>query len=121
LYLWPRFGHYLQKTEIMITSPHNPRLKLVRALAGRPKERREAGAFLAEGVRLVEDAFAARWPFHFALYSAEISKRGKKLIEDLRDSGVDVEEVEPNILQSAGETESSQGSSRSWSVRSLML
>ena len=93
----------------MITSPHNPRLKLVRALAGRPKERRESGAFLAEGVRLVEDAFAARWPFQFVLYSAETSRRGKKLIEDLLASGVDVEEVAPNILQSAGETESSQG------------
>ena len=40
----------------MITSPHNPKIKLVRALQGRAKERREAGAFLVEGVRLVEEA-----------------------------------------------------------------
>jgi TrmH family RNA methyltransferase len=93
----------------MINSPHNPRLKLVRALAGRPKERREAGLFLAEGVRLVEDAWAAQWPFQFILYSAETSQRGKKLIEQMCASGLDAEEVTPGILRSASETESSQG------------
>ncbi|MBI4731488.1 MAG: 23S rRNA (guanosine(2251)-2'-O)-methyltransferase RlmB, partial [Chloroflexi bacterium] len=43
----------------MITSAQNPKLKLVRALLGRSKERRDAGAFVAEGVRLVEEALAA--------------------------------------------------------------
>jgi RNA methyltransferase, TrmH family len=93
----------------MITSPHNTKLKLIRALAGRPKERREAGAFLAEGVRLVEEAFAAEWPFEFALFSAETSNRGKKLVEQLQASGVDVEEVTPEILRTASEMENTQG------------
>ncbi len=95
--------------ETMIISPHNPRLKLIRALAGRPKERREAGAFLAEGVRLIEDALAVKWPFLFVLYSSGMSNRGKKLVDQIIASGVDVEEVEPGVLQSASETESSQG------------
>ena len=43
----------------MITSPQNIKIKLIRALQGRAKERREAVAFLAEGVRLVEEALAA--------------------------------------------------------------
>lgn len=93
----------------MITSAHNPRLKLARALAGRPKDRRDAGAFLAEGVRLVEDALAAGWPFEFVLFSAETSNRGKKLIELLKAAGVEVEEAAPEILRSTSETESSQG------------
>jgi TrmH family RNA methyltransferase len=93
----------------MITSPHNPKLKLIRALAGRPKERREAGAFLAEGVRLVEEAHAAQWPFLFVLFSSEASNRGKKLLEQLQAAGVEVEEVLPEILRAASETESSQG------------
>jgi RNA methyltransferase, TrmH family len=93
----------------MIVSPHNPRLKLIRALAGRPKERREAGAFLAEGVRLVEDALAAGWQFQYVLFSADASKRGKKLIEQIIASGVETEEVVPDILRSTGETETSQG------------
>lgn len=93
----------------MITSAHNTKLKLVRALAGRPKERREAGAFLAEGVRLVEDAFAAGWPFDFVLYSAETSNRAKKLVEQLRGAGLEVEEVQPEVLRASSETESTQG------------
>ena len=93
----------------MITSPHNPKLKLIRALAGRSKERREAGAFLAEGVRLVEDALAAGWPFQFVLYSAETSRRGKKLVEQLQAAGLDVEEVKAEALRAISETETSQG------------
>ena len=68
----------------MITSSQNPKLKLVRALAGRPKERREADAFLAEGVRLVEEALAANWPIRFVLYSDGLSERGKELVEKLK-------------------------------------
>jgi hypothetical protein len=40
----------------MITSNHNSKIKLVRALLSRARERREAGAFVVEGVRLVEEA-----------------------------------------------------------------
>jgi TrmH family RNA methyltransferase len=93
----------------MITSPHNPRIKLLRALAGRPKERREAGAFLAEGVRLVEDAFAAGWSFQFVLFSADASNRAKKLVEQMRFSGIETEEVSPAVLRSGSETETTQG------------
>lgn len=93
----------------MITSPHNPKLKQIRALAGRPKERREAGAFLAEGVRLIEEARAANWPFAYVLFSAETSNRGKKLVERLSAEGVEVEEVQPDVFRSASETETSQG------------
>jgi TrmH family RNA methyltransferase len=93
----------------MITSPHNPKLKLIRALAGRPKERREAGVFLAEGVRLIEDAFTANWPFAFVLFSGETSNRGKRLVEQLAASGVEVEEVAPEVLRALSETESTQG------------
>jgi TrmH family RNA methyltransferase len=94
---------------MMITSPHNPKLKQIRALAGRPKERREAGLFLAEGLRLIEDAHAANWPFAYVLFSAETSNRGKKLVERLNAEGVEVEEVLPDIFRSASETETSQG------------
>ena len=82
---------------------------MTRALAGRPKERREAGAFLAEGVRLVEDAFAANWPFRFVLYSDDLSERGKKLVAKLEEKKVEIEKVESELLQSLSETETSQG------------
>ncbi len=64
----------------MITSSQNPKIKLVRALSGRSKERREAGAFVVEGVRLVEEAVISNWGFQFALYDDSLSERGKSLI-----------------------------------------
>ena len=93
----------------MITSNQNPKLKLVRALAGRPKERRKEGAFLAEGVRLVEEALAADWPFRFVLYSDELSKRGLELVEKLKATSCEVEEVEQSLIKSLSDTETSQG------------
>jgi RNA methyltransferase, TrmH family len=93
----------------MISSSQNPIIKLARALTGHPKERREAEAFLAEGVRLVEEACAANWPFRFVLYSDELSERGKKLVEKLEDKKIEVEKVESRLLQLLSETETSQG------------
>jgi TrmH family RNA methyltransferase len=93
----------------MITSSQNPKIKLARALTGRPKERREAGAFLAEGVRLVEEAVNSNWSFRFVLYSDELSERGKKLVEKLEEKKSEVEKVENSLLQSLSETETSQG------------
>jgi TrmH family RNA methyltransferase len=93
----------------MISSSQNPKIKLVRALTGRPKERREAGAFLAEGVRLVEEALSANWPVRFALYSDELSERGNELVRKLEDKKVEFEKVENRLLQSLSETETSQG------------
>lgn len=93
----------------MITSSQNPKLKLVRALAGRPKERREAGAFLAEGARLVEEALASGWPIRFALYAQGLSERPAQVVEALVRAGVETESVEAGLFNSVSETESSQG------------
>lgn len=93
----------------MITSPQNPKLKLVRALQGRPKERREEGAFLAEGVRLVEEALQANWPVRFVLYASGLSKRGEALVARMQASGLDVDEVSGDLLQAVSETETAQG------------
>lgn len=93
----------------MIASSQNSKIKLVRALAGRSKERREAGAFLAEGVRLVEEAHTAGWPFRFALYSDDLSERGHELVQKLRERNIDVEQADGRLLQSLSDTETSQG------------
>src|SRR5574340_111542 len=93
----------------MITSASNSKVKLVRSLTGRTKERREAGAFLAEGVRLVEEALASDWPFQFVLYAGEPRPRAHELIGRLQDHGIDAEEISEKLLASLSETESSQG------------
>jgi TrmH family RNA methyltransferase len=93
----------------MISSPQNPKIKLARSLLGRARERREAGAFLAEGVRLLEEALAAGWPFRFVLHAGEPGERGRALLDRLGERGVEVEEAAPALLESLSDTETSQG------------
>jgi TrmH family RNA methyltransferase len=93
----------------MITSNQNSKIKLIRALLGRSKERREAGAFVAEGVRLVEEAVKANWTCRFALYDETLSERGRLQVEGLRLKGVDMEEVSASVMKSISETEAPQG------------
>ena len=91
----------------MLTSPQNPKLKLVRALQGRAKARRKENAFLVEGVRLLEEAVAAKWEIRFVLYDRSLSERGKELLQFLED--VEIEEVDSALLKSVSDTENSQG------------
>lgn len=93
----------------MITSSQNSRIKLVRALLGRAKERREANAFAVEGVRLVEEAETRNWRFRFALYDSSINERGKSIVERLTLRGVEAEEVSESIMKSLSDTETPQG------------
>jgi TrmH family RNA methyltransferase len=93
----------------MITSTHNPKLKLIRALQGRAKERRENGAFLVEGVRLVEEAVISNWRFRFVLYDETLNERGRSQVEGLRSRGIDVEKISTSLMKSLSETESPQG------------
>lgn len=93
----------------MITSNQNSKIKLVRALLGRGKERREASAFVVEGVRLVEEAVNSNWGFRFVLYDETLSERGRSQVEGLRSRAIDVEMVSPDLIKSLSETETPQG------------
>jgi len=93
----------------MITSNHNPKIKLVRALLSRARDRREAGAFVVEGVRLVEEAVNSNWPMRFVLYDESLSERGMSKVESLTSQGVDVEEVSTSVMKAISETENPQG------------
>ncbi len=93
----------------MITSSQNAKVKLIRTLLGRAKERREADAFVVEGVRLVEEAANSNWEFRFALYDESLNERGKSLVERLTSRGVDVEMVSESLMKSLSETETPQG------------
>ena len=93
----------------VITSSQNPKIKLVRALLGRAKERREEGAFVVEGVRLVEEAANRDWRFEIGLYDESLSDRGKELVERLRSKGVEMEEISQSLMSSLSETETPQG------------
>ncbi|RJP49154.1 MAG: RNA methyltransferase [Anaerolineaceae bacterium] len=93
----------------MITSNQNAKVKLVRALLGRGKERRETGAFVVEGVRLFEEAVKSGWEIRVALFDDSLNERGKSQVESLRLRGADAEEVSPSVMKSLSETEAPQG------------
>jgi TrmH family RNA methyltransferase len=93
----------------MITSAQNPKLKLARALMGRPKERRLARAFVAEGVRLVEEALITEWPFQFVLHTDQLSERGDAVIETLTRKGIECEETTSPLLDALSDTGNTQG------------
>ena len=93
----------------MITSSQNAKIKLVRALLGRAKDRHEENAFVVEGVRLVAEAVNGLWNVRFALYDESLSERGRSQVESLQSSGVDVEMVSDRLMKSLSETETPQG------------
>jgi len=93
----------------MITSNQNSKIKLVRALLGRAKKRREAGLFVIEGVRLFEETVNSNWGFHFVLYDETLNERGRSQVESLRSKNIEVEEVSASVMKSISETENPQG------------
>lgn len=105
----------------MITSAQNSKIQLVRALLGRSKERRERGALVVEGVRLLEEALAANWTFRFALYSQALNERGWTLLQQLSLAGVETEEVTEQLLTASTDTKSPQGLLAVLEMRSLPL
>lgn len=82
---------------------------MVKKLLGHARERREAGSFVAEGVRLVEEGAAAGWPASLVLHTEGLSARGKEVVRQLAGSGAEVELVADHVLGSVTETESPQG------------
>jgi TrmH family RNA methyltransferase len=93
----------------VITSSQNAKIKRVRTLLGRAKERREAGLFVVEGVRLIEEAAKRDWRFETVLYDTSLNERGMSQVEGLRSRGVEVEEVPQSLMKSLSGTETPQG------------
>ena len=93
----------------MITSTKNIKVKEIRHLQGRSKNRREMGKFVVEGVRLIEEAVKVGWTPTSVLYSEELSERGFELVRQIQSLEADVEVAEPHVLQYASDTKNPQG------------
>ena len=94
----------------IITSSSNSKIKLVRALQNRSRKRQDEAAFVAEGVRLLEEAVAAGWPVRFVLYDESLSERGKDLIGLLlSQQKVDIAEITTKRMSEITDTETPQG------------
>ncbi len=93
----------------VITSLQNTTVKLVAALHAK-KQRDKLGLFIAEGIRLVEEA-AAEWPLHCFVYSEKLllQPRGVALISTLEEKGARGLLVSDAVYQKISLTESAQG------------
>lgn len=94
----------------MITSSSNAKIKLVRALQTQSRKRKDETAFVAEGVRLIEEALAAQWPVKFILYDQTLSERGQALLVELPTrSKTEVFEISTGLMAQISDTETPQG------------
>ncbi|HJW91905.1 MAG TPA: RNA methyltransferase [Anaerolineales bacterium] len=105
----------------MITSTKNPKIQWVRGLQAKAQARREARAFVVEGVRLVEEALAAGWEAQLVLCAEDLNERGRALVEAFAAGGAPVEAAAAHVLQSASDTETPQGLLAVLSARELSL
>jgi len=94
---------------MIITSTKNETIKQLKSLQARSRARREAGAFVIEGVRLAEEVVLSGWPVQLCLYSSELANRGLTLVDKLRTAGTEVLEAAPHVLTAASDTQSPQG------------
>jgi RNA methyltransferase, TrmH family len=93
----------------MITSTKNQKIQQVRSLLGRRVERTTQHAFVAEGVRLVEEALQAGWPARQVFFSSSVSERGRHTAQAFAALGAEVEEVSDEVMQALTDTETPQG------------
>jgi len=94
----------------VITSSSNSKIKLVRALQTQAQQRKSQQAFVAEGVRLIEDAIMAKWPMDYVLFDQTLSERGKTLIDSLdKHKATELFEISPALMAELSDTETPQG------------
>lgn len=96
---------------MMITSTQNDKVKYVRALQSRRRERQKEQRMVFEGVRLVEEAVAACAPISFALYTPDLEAgaRGARLLQGLRALDVPCHAVSEGVMRACSDTETPQG------------
>ena len=64
----------------MISSPSNERIKWVRALQARKRERWEAGMFVLEGRRVAQEVVRAGAPVRMILHAADLSSQEQGIV-----------------------------------------
>jgi TrmH family RNA methyltransferase len=93
----------------MISSKDNPKLKQARALLADQKARRAQGAFVVEGVRLVEEALSSGWEIEWGIFTTDLGERGLALLPALARRGILMDEVPAGLLAAVSDTQTPQG------------
>jgi TrmH family RNA methyltransferase len=104
-----------------IQSPQNPKVQLVRALMNQGKARLKQQAFVAEGVRLLEDGLRSDVPIKFVLYKQSSSTRSASLLDGLSKNAVELNLVEDQLFDSLSGTDHSQGVLGVFEMKSFAL
>jgi len=92
----------------IISSPHNQKIQLARSLLSQTSNRRKENAFVAEGVRLVEEGINENYPIRYILFSDRLSERGMSMIDNLPQN-IEAFQVDDRLLQDLSDTQTSQG------------
>ena len=84
-----------------IRSRRHPIIRSLRELAGDPAARHRERAFLADGVRLLEEALRRRAPIELAILSPRLGRtpRGRALGAGLRKAARQVEDARDDVLE----------------------
>ena len=77
----------------MITSNQNPKIKRIRGLQTQAKLRRKELAYVAEGVRLLEEVVSAGQTPEIVIYTKGLEQRGAQLLEHFHQLDINIEEV----------------------------
>lgn len=95
-----------------IASPRNERVKLVKALQSRARQRRREGKIVLEGVRLITDALACGLTPEFVLYTVDEVTLGRpayRLFQQLAELNIPLLSVSQGIMEQISDTETPPG------------
>ena len=93
----------------MITSPQNQHIKSIKHLQNRSKAREQQGAFVIEGIRLVEEAQRSGWDPELIIYSPDLDERGQAILNHFQQQDIPVRKVTPEVMGAASDTHTPQG------------
>jgi len=93
----------------IITSTSNPKIQYVRELLRKKKFRTTEQVYVAEGVRLIEEAEKNEIHPEILLYSDAISDRGFEAITYFQNCEVPIFQVADHLLERVSDTKTSQG------------
>jgi RNA methyltransferase, TrmH family len=105
----------------VIESTHNPKIQWIRALNARSRQRRESGAFVVEGVRLVEEALLAGWEAQLVLHTGDLDARKQAILDGFAARHTPVEMVSEPVMRAASDTQTPQGLLAVLALRSLSV
>ncbi|KUK10696.1 MAG: RNA methyltransferase, TrmH family, group 3 [Clostridia bacterium 41_269] len=98
--------------EKIITSKQNKYVSQARLTAVNKKFRRKSRLFIIEGIRLLGEAVESNFPLEYVLVSDKLKnndQRGIKILNNIKDMGIEVFTVDHRVFLTIARTETPQG------------